>query len=152
LRATTEYDPTFQLAVTLGTLGQVLNECGTSARAIPILREAADLFAALVEKVGGHPWETLLVLPDHVKATSVLGNLAAAMGDRANALLGAGKHDEALAESEKALRIRDKQGDQRNLAAGHGRPASILRAAGRHDEADARYDLALTAARQAGDK
>ena len=152
LRHTTEFDPAFQLALAVGDLGKVLDDCGASAQAIPILREAVGLWEALVERAGGQPWEELLATPDHAKAATELGNLSATMGDLANALSSAGQHDEALAVAEKALAIDEKRGNQREVAAGHGQCASILMAAGRYDEADARYDLALAAARQAGDK
>jgi tetratricopeptide (TPR) repeat protein len=152
LRRTTEFDPAFQQARTTSMLGRVLVECGASEQAITILLEAVGLCEALVEKVGGQPREALLNTPDHTKAASELGNLSATMGDLANALRNAGRHDEALAVAEKALLIDGKLGNQRNAAASHGRCASILTAAGRFDEADARYDLALAAAREAGDK
>ncbi len=152
LRHTTEFDPMFELAATTLTLGRVLNEAGASEQAIPVLREAVGQWEALVEKTGGRTWEELLASPDYAKAASELGNLSATMGDLANALSGAGQHEEALVVAEKCVGIREKLGNQRELAAGHGRCASILMDAGRYDEADARYDLALAAARRAGDK
>ena len=152
LRHTTEFDPAFQLATSVTTLGRVLDHCGASAQAIPILREAVGHWEALVERAGGQPWEKLLATPDHAKAATKLAGLSAAMGDLANALRSAGQHDKALAEAEKALAIQEKRGARREMAAGYGMCASILMAAGRYDEADARYDLALAAARQAGDK
>jgi len=133
-------------------LGRVLYATGASSQAIPFLREAVHQWEALVEKVGGQPWEKLLASPDHVKAAAELGNLSATMGDLANALRNTGQHDEALAVAEKCVGIQHKLGNQREVAADHGRCASILRSAGRYDEADARYDQALAAARQAGDK
>ena len=152
LRHTTEFDPAFQLALSVGALGDMLNDCGASAQAIAILKEAVGHWEALVERAGGRPWEELLATPDHAKADTKLTNLSGTMGNLANALRDAGQHDEALAVSEKAVKIPEKQGDHRNAAAGHGRTASILMASGRYGEADARYDLALAAARQAGDK
>jgi tetratricopeptide (TPR) repeat protein len=152
LRRTTEFDPAFQLAVAIQWLGRVLDHCGASGQAIPILREAVGRWEALVEKAGGDPWETLLATPDHAKESTKLGNLSAAMGDLANALRKVGRHDEALTVAEKCLEIQQKRGDLREVAADHGRCASILMASGRYDEADARYDLALAAARKAGDK
>src|SRR5260370_99659 len=100
------------MANTVGDLGRMLTAFGASARAVPILREAVVLFEALAEKDGGQPWEKLLASPDHAKASSVLGNLSAAMGDLANALLTTGEHDEALAVAEKALEIYERQGNQ----------------------------------------
>lgn len=96
--------------------------------------------------------ESLLTTSNHAKAATQLGNLSATMGDLANALSGAGRHQEALEVAEKGVAIRKTQGDHRNTASGYGRCASILVAAGRYDEADARYELALAAARQAGDR
>ena len=152
LRETTEFEPAFQLALAVGALGDMLNDCGASAQAVPVLREAIGLWEQLVERAGGQPWEKLLEIADHAKATTELGNLSATMGNLANALRSTGQHDEALAISERAVTIRERQGDHRNAAAGFGRSANILMAAGRYDEADARYDQALAAARQAGDK
>ena len=152
LRSTTEFDPAFQLAQGVGALGDMLNDCGASTQAIPILQEAVGLWEALVEQKGGQPWESLLATDDHAKAATVLGNLSATMGNLANALSSTGQHNEALEVSEKGLRIRTALGNKREIATGHGRSASILMDAGRHDEADARYDIALAAARQAGDK
>jgi tetratricopeptide (TPR) repeat protein len=152
LRQTSEFDPAFQLATTILTLGRVLDHAGASAQAIPILQEAVGHWEALVEKAGGRPWEELLASPDHAKAANELGNLSATMADLANALGSAGQHDEALAVAEGCLRIEERLGRHREVAAGHGVCAQILMAAGRYAEADARYDLALAAACQAGDK
>jgi tetratricopeptide (TPR) repeat protein len=152
LRHTKEFDPAFQLANTIGTLGDMLTACGAAAQAIPILREAIGHWEALVERTGGLPWEKLLATSDHVKAAAELGNLSGTMGNLANALGSAGQHDEALAVAEKGVKIREKQGDYRNTASGNARCARILVSSGRYDEADAHFDLALAAARQAGDK
>jgi tetratricopeptide (TPR) repeat protein len=145
LRHTAEFDPAFQLATAILTLGRILDHAGASAKAIPILREAVGLCEALVEKAGGLPWEELLASPDHAKAAAELGNLSATMGDLANALSSTGHHDEALAVAEKCIGIQEKRGNHREVAAGHSICASILMAAGRYDEADARYDLAVDA-------
>ncbi|HEY2738326.1 MAG TPA: tetratricopeptide repeat protein, partial [Thermoanaerobaculia bacterium] len=152
LRQTTDFDPAFQLATAILTLGRVLHNAGASAQAIPILREAVGHWEALVEKAGGRPWAELLAAPDRAKAESELGNLSATMGDLANALHNAGRHDEALAVAEECLQLDERMGNHREAGVGHGQCASILMAEGRYDEADARYDLALAAARQAGDK
>jgi tetratricopeptide (TPR) repeat protein len=152
LRHTTEFDPAFQLAMTVGNLGGVLDHCGAAAEAIPFLREAVGLWEALVERAGGVAWELLLATPDHAKAAAELGNLSATTGSLADALSRAGQHVEALAVAEKCIEMQLKLGNQRGVAAGHGRCASILVDSGRYDEADARYDLALAAARQVGDK
>jgi tetratricopeptide (TPR) repeat protein len=152
LRQTSEFDPAFELALAVGDLGKVLHNAGASAQAIPILREAVGLCEALVEKAGGLPWEELLASTDHAKAATELGNLSATMGDLANALRNAGRHDEALAVAERGLRIDERLGNQREVATGHGQCASILMDAGRYEEADARFEVALVAARRAGDK
>ena len=153
LRRTTEFDPAFQLTVAVGDLGKMLDHAGASAQAIPILREAVELCEALVEKLTGEPWETALAaIPGGAKGASELRNLAATMGDLANALSSEGQHAEALAISEAAARISGKLGDHRNTAVGYGQIASILTAEGRYAEADSRYEFALDAARQAGDK
>ena len=152
LRSTTEFDPAYQLATAITTLGRLLDNAGASSQAIPFLQEAVGLWEALVEKAGGQPWESLLATGEHAKATAQLGNLSATMGDLANALSSTGEHDAALETSEKGVPIKTALGNQRAIAAGHGCCAGILMDAGRHDEADARYELALAAARQAGDK
>ncbi len=152
LRHHTDFDPAFQLAVTTSMLGRLVNESGASAQAVPILREAAGHWEALVEKAGGRAWEELLASSDHAKAATELHNLSATMGSLANALRGTGQHDEALDVAETALRIDERRGNHREVATGHGQCARILMATGRYAEADARYDLALAAARQAGDK
>ncbi len=152
LRNTTEFDPAFLLAMTVFTLGRVLNESGASAHAITILREAISHWGGLVEKAGGLLWEELLASPDRSKAVVELGNLAVTMGDLANALRETGQHDEALTMAEKCVEVHEKLGNQREVAADHGRCAQILKAVGRYDEADIRYDLALAAARKVGDK
>ena len=152
LRHTTEFDPAFQLALAIGAWGDMLNDCGASAQAVPILKDAVSHWEALVERAGSLPWEQLLATPDHAKAATQLGNLSATMGSLANALRQAGRHDEALAVAEKALEIHEQRGNQRGVAADHGRCAGILMDSGRYDEADARYDLAFAASRQAGDK
>ena len=152
LRDTTEFDPAFQLAGTILTLGRVLYSSGASAQAVPVLRDAINQWETLVESAAGQPWEELLATPDHVRAATELGNLSATMGDLANALRRTGQHDEALDVAEKALTIDEERGARREVSAGHGQCASILMSLGRYNEADSRYDLALAAARQAGDK
>lgn len=152
LAQTTEFDPAFQLALATGTLGQVFVDAGAYPQAIPVCQDAIGQWEVLVKKTGGQPWKELLSTPDYKKAAGELGNLSAAMGDLANALRGAGRHDKALDLAEQCVQIRQTLGHQREVAATHGRCAQILRAAGRYDEADQRYDLALAAARAVGDK
>ncbi|MGO9470350.1 MAG: tetratricopeptide repeat protein, partial [Isosphaeraceae bacterium] len=152
LRHATEFDPAFQLALTVGAMGDLLNDCGAAAQAIPVLREAVGLWEQPVERAGGQAWEALLASPDRAKAATELANLSGTMGNLANALSRSGRHDEALQVAEKCLLIQQALGREREVAADHGRCASILMDAGRYDSADSRYDLALAAARQAGDK
>ncbi len=152
LRSTTEFDPAFQLALAVGDWGRVLVHTGASSQAIPILHEAVGLWEDLVETEAGHPWEALLATGEPARAASELGNLAATLGDLANALSSTGRNDEALAVAEAGLRIQTARGNQRELAASHCQCASILLAVSRHAEANARYDLALAAARDAGDQ
>jgi tetratricopeptide (TPR) repeat protein len=152
LHRTTEFDPEFQLALTVNTLGQVLNGAGAPAQAVPILRQAVGYWEALVEKAGGKVWEKLLASPDHTKVRAELSNLSGTMGNLANALRNTGYHDEALAVAEKCVAIQESLGNNREVAVDHGRCARILLAAGRYDEADTRYELALAVARRVGDK
>jgi tetratricopeptide (TPR) repeat protein len=151
LRGTTEFDAAFQLASAIRDLGRILVECGATAQAVPVLRESIQLWETLVEKAGGQPWEELLVSVDRAKSATELRNLAATMGDLANALRNSGQLDEALDVVEQSIGIQEAMGNQRDVATGNGQCAQILMAAGRYDEADARYDIALEAARRAGD-
>jgi len=152
LQATTEFDPAFQLATTQAMLGRVFNHCGQSERAIPVLEQAVGQWETLVQKAGGESWEALMAKEQHKEAETELGNLAATLGDLANALGSAGRLDEALSISEQGLEIRRALGNDREVAAGEGRCAGILMDQGRSAEADARYDAALNAARRAGDR
>jgi tetratricopeptide (TPR) repeat protein len=152
LSHTTEFNPAFQLAMAISSLGRVLHTAGNSTEAIRVLQGAIGRWEALVEKAGGQPWEALLEVTDSAEAAIQLANLSAAMGDLANALRNTGQHDRALEVAEKALEIQEKLGALREVAADHARCASILMAAGRYDQADTRYERALIAARQAGDK
>lgn len=151
LRRTTEFDPTFQLATATLTLGRVLYSAGASPQAIPVLRDAVSRWEALVEKAGGSSWREIVDAGDVGKASTELGNLAATLGDLANALLNTGDHEGALLEAETGVQIQTARGVVRDVAAGQGRCASILKAAGRYAEADARYERALAAAHEAGD-
>lgn len=152
LRRTTEFNPVFQLAAASSTLGRVWLAAGHSNRALPILRDAVKQWELLVESVGGMGWNVLLKAPDFEEASAELGNLAATMGDLANALSMEGRHTEALEISETSLEIRQRLGDHREAAAAQGQCATILRAMGRFEEADKRYDMVLESARQAGDR
>lgn len=152
LQATTEFDPDFQLATAQLMLGRVLYHCGQSGRAIPILEQAVGQWETLVQEASGEPWETLMAKEQRKKAATELGNLSATLGDLANALTSAGRLDDALSISERALEIVRALGHDRELATGEGRSAQILVHQGRYAEADTRYDAALSAARRAGDR
>jgi tetratricopeptide (TPR) repeat protein len=152
LHQTTEFDPAFQLAKATLSLGRVLYRSRASAQAIPVLREAVDLWGQLVERAGVQCWRRLLERPDHVEVATELRGLSAGMGSLANALSMAGQHEEALKLAENGLTISERLGDHRNVAAGHSRWAEILMRMDRFDEADARCDLALDAARQVRDE
>jgi len=140
LRATSEFDAAFQLSLTQAMLGRVLYLNGASERAVPLLQDAVAQWEVLVARAG----------PD--KPTAERGNLAATLGDLANALSSTGRLDEALAAAEQCLSITSQLGSDRGAASGLGRCAHILMEQGRYAEADARYDDAIAAARRAGDK
>ena len=180
LRTTTRFDSGFQLATSQLMQGRVLNECGLSERAVPILEDAIRQWEALVEKQAGRrviaavmevpmargndgpraregktgtPALSQAELQEALqKAETDLCNLSAAIGDLATALRDVGRLDEALEAAEKGMAIDRRLGRDREVAASHGQCASILMAQGRYSEADARYDEALAAARRAGDK
>jgi tetratricopeptide (TPR) repeat protein len=152
LKHTTEFDPAFELATAQLTLGRVLYSSGLAEQAISELEAALRQWEALVEKAGGEKWETLIDKPERSKAAGELGNLAATLGDLANALCDAGRLDEALQTAEKGMAIDENLGRDREVATRHVQCAQILMAQGRYAEADARYEVALAAARRAGDK
>ena len=152
LRHTTEFDPAFQLAFAQTILGRLLDACGFSGPAIPVLREAITQWESLVETVGSESWATLITQSERDQAASELANLSMTLFDLANALLNAGQLDQALEQAELALKIDAQLGRDRDVAAGHGQCAQILSLQGRTTEADQRYGLALSAARRAGDK
>ncbi len=152
LRHATEFDPAFELAATIGSLGRVLYSAGASEQAIPVLREAVGHWEALVENRGGMPREELLASTDFAKTVTGLGNLSTTMSDLANAFSNTGRHEEALVVIDQCLLISDRIGSLVGLATGNAQYAGILMDMGRYHEADTYYDLALAAARQAGDR
>ncbi len=152
LKHTTEFDPAFQFATAQTTLGRVLDGCDLAEQAIPELEAAIGQWEALVEKAGGEKWQTLIDNPQRSKAQTELGNLAATLGDLANALRRAGRLDKALATAEKAMAIDERLGRGLEVGAAHVQCASILVAQGRYADADARYEAGLAAAHRAGDK
>ena len=80
------------------------------------------------------------------------GNLAATLGDLANAYRGLGQLDAALEAAKRGLAINRDLGRNRGIAAGLGRIARILMQQQCYAEADARYTEALRAAEAAGDQ
>jgi tetratricopeptide (TPR) repeat protein len=135
LEATTEFAPAFPLALARMYLGKIYTEAGQAARAVPILEQAV------------RQWEELAAPGGEAER----GNLAACLSNLANALMGAGQLDEALAAAERGLAISEELGRGRDVADDHRRTAQILAMQGRYAEADGRYARALAAARAAGD-
>jgi tetratricopeptide (TPR) repeat protein len=81
-----------------------------------------------------------------------LGNLAATLGDLANALRETGRLDEALSKAEHGVAINRALGHNHSVAAGLGQTAKILMEQGYYHKADSRFDQALDAARRIGDR
>ncbi len=142
LRTTTEFDVAFVLAGACLRLGRAYYTVGWAQKGIPVLKDAARQWEALVDKA--HAAGT--------SADAARGNLAATLGELANALGDAGALDEALTAAERGLAISRERGNHRNIAAGLGQTAQVLMRQGRHADADARYDEALQAAQRAGDR
>ncbi len=142
LRGAEDFDPAFDIAYTQTFLGRVFYSSGNSVRALPVLAESVRgweaLVAAAVER-----GET---------AEAERANLSMTLGDLANASMGAGRLDEALAASERAVGIRRELGHDRDAAAGLGQSAQILAQQGRFGDADVRYREALDAARRVADR
>ncbi|MEM7391149.1 MAG: TIR domain-containing protein, partial [Verrucomicrobiota bacterium] len=150
LDRTTDFDPTFQLALAVGDHGRMLDYTGNSDRAVGILRDSIERWERLIEHEAGTPWPELTETGDVGDLRGELCNLSATMGDLANALCQSGHFDEALDLTVKTIRISDAIGDHLNLAASNAQYASILVSAGRTKEADARYEEALRDARKTG--
>ena len=141
LRVATGFDPAFQLATSQLMLGRILHISNLSGKAIQVLEENVRQWEVLVDRAAsGEAGE------------AERSNHSTALGDLANALRSAGRHDAALAAAKRAIAIDRDLGHDRDLAAGLIQYARILLEQGRYSEADAQYDEALTAVRQAGDK
>jgi len=125
-------DPTFQIALGYHYLGRIY----VNARRPDLALEPAQKAIALFEDLPGD---------------AARGNLAAALGDLANAYMSLGRFDAALEAAERGLDINRQLGRDREIAAGLGRIARILTEQGRYAEAEACYAEALRAARDAGD-
>jgi len=142
LRATTEFDPTFQLACTQAVLGCALKNTGRSEQAIPILEDAVK------------QWETFIAREDAKECgtETACGNLAGTLGELSNALRHAGRLDEAKQAADRSNQISRDMGNERELAASLGQTGCVLFDQGRYREADEFFDRALQAARRVDDK
>jgi tetratricopeptide (TPR) repeat protein len=121
----------FHIALSHGYLGRMYGHAGRPDLALGPLQQAVAGFEQLGE--------------------AQRGNLAATLGDLANALSDRGRFAEALAAAERGVAIRREQGNQQAIAAGLVQTAAILRAQQRYAEAEALDDEALQAVRAAGD-
>jgi tetratricopeptide (TPR) repeat protein len=162
LQQTTAFDAAFPLTLAQTQLGRIYEVAGHAERAIPILSEAAGAWERLVRQAANlSPSETIgdLLISEMQEAkqrrdacAERLGNLAATLGDLANALRAAGRLDQALSTAEQAVAISSALGRDRNAVVGRMQTAQILVEQGRYQEADACYDQALEAARLLGDQ
>jgi tetratricopeptide (TPR) repeat protein len=124
-------DITFQTALSQGFLGRIYSKAGRPDLALEPLQQAVAGF----ERLGANGKR----------------NLAAALGDQANAFRLLGRFEEALASAESALAISREQGNQHAIARGLNLTAAILEDQQRYSEAEARYNEALQMAHSAGD-
>lgn len=162
LQQTTAFDAAFALVFAQKQLGRIYCHAGHAERAVPILSEAAGAWERFVRQAANlSPSETIedLLTSETQEAKQQreacadrLGNLAVTLGDLANALMTAGRLDEALSTAERGIDIDRALGHDRNAAAGLWQTAYILMEQGRYQEADARYDQALEAAQHIGDQ
>lgn len=130
-----DWDPRQERALALMTLGRVHHDfLGHPTDALEPLKEAERLFGELEQE-----------------SDISTVNRAAVLGDRANALMGLSRYDEALTAAEEGVTLNRERGDTSAVARGLGRTAHILSVAGRLEEAEKRYGEALQAAREAGD-
>lgn len=125
-------DPTLQIA----TSYQVLAQIYWSAHRPDLALEPSQRAIGLLQGLPGR---------------LARGNLAASLGDLANAHLSLGQFDQALAAAERGLAITREQGHDRETAAGLARIAQILTSQQRYTEADVCYAQALASARSVGD-
>jgi len=125
-------DPAFQIALSYHYLGRIYVGARRPDLALEPLQQAITRFERL-------PGE------------AARGNLAAALGDVANAYRLLGRFDAALQAAERGLAIHREQGHEREVASGLGRIAAILVRQQHYAEAEVRYAEALRAAQAAGD-
>lgn len=140
LLATTVFDSEFQLALTDAMLGRVLDASGQSPAAVAILQSAVD------------QWETVIARIGQADAQVHAVNLAATLGDLANALMAVGRLDEAMGVAERVLTMNRELGSNLEVGAGLGRIAQILRLQGLYADAEVCLIEALEVARLARDK
>jgi tetratricopeptide (TPR) repeat protein len=169
LEQTTEFDPAFQLANARTQLGRMYDWAGAANRAIPILEQAVGQWERLAVERGRKGAEPLTPalspeyrgegvrgVPDPARLagpTAVEDDPQAdrdSLGNLANALMAAGRLDEAMATAERCIRIQTRLGNDREIAADLTRSAQILMQQGRYREADERYEAALAAVTRAG--
>jgi tetratricopeptide (TPR) repeat protein len=142
LKQTTAFDAAFQLALVQRTLGRIYQHTRHAERAIPILSEAVRAWEQIVRQAANLvPPETIedLVTSQTQEGkqrreayANELGNLAATLGDLANALRDAGRLGEALSTAEQSVGINRALGRDRDAAASLGGTAQILREQGRY--------------------
>ena len=125
-------DADFWLGSSYRTLGMIL----VNARRPDLALEPSRKAIEILEKLPGE---------------AAQGNLAASLGDLANAHRALGQSKEALAAAERGLAISRQLGRERSVAAGLDRCAEILRGQQRWAEAETRYQEALDLARRIGD-
>jgi len=124
-------DPAFQVGLSYAYLGCIFYSAGRPDLALEPIQQAITGF----EGFGDHD----------------RGNLAAALGDLANAYMILGRLDQALEAAEHGLAICRNLGRERDVAVGLGQIVDILKAQQHYAEAEAHYGEALQAAQAAGD-
>jgi tetratricopeptide (TPR) repeat protein len=162
LQQTTVFAAAFPLALAQAQLGRIYFHGGHAERAIPILRQTVGAWERLVGQAANlSPPETIediLTGETHDAkrrrevSANQLNNLAATLGDLANALMSAGHLDEALSTAEQSLSIHRALGHASNVVIDLVQTAQILIEQGRYQEADARYEQALEADRRIGNQ
>jgi tetratricopeptide (TPR) repeat protein len=137
-----DFDVSFPLANARSALGRFYCHAGQPERALPILSEAAVAWEGLVMRArasGG-------------SGTAERANLGSTLNDLAEAMRRTAAFDQALATAERALRVQQELGNNREVAADLGQIALILSDQGKYRDADANFETALEAARRVGDR
>ena len=125
-------DPAFEIAITYRQLAMIFVNANRPDLVLEPAREAVVRF-------------------EQLPGDSARGNLAAALGDLANAYTALGKFDQALEANDRALNMYREMKLDRDVTTNLGRSAQILAAAHRYPEAETRYGEAMQAAQAAGD-